>query len=96
MGCFSINWIESMLINLVWIIAIISIVKLLVPFLAGLIGGTIGPLVAQIVSIICWAVVAVFVIIVIFSLLQCLVGGGGLTLFPLPRMLKLLTEHDET
>lgn len=61
------------------VIAIVSIIKLLVPYLMGLIG---IPLVAQIINIVLWAVVAIMCVYIIFALIGCLVGGGGLMHFP--------------
>jgi hypothetical protein len=79
MGCFSLGWIEQLCIWLIIVIAIVSIIKLLVPFLAGLIG---FPIVAQIINIVLWAVVAIMCVYIIFALISCLIGGMH---FPVPR-----------
>lgn len=79
MSCFSLGWIEQLCIWLIMVIAIVAIIKLLVPYLTSLIG---IPIVAQIVNILLWAVVAIMACYVIFALLGCLVGGGGLMHFP--------------
>ena len=79
MGCFSLAWIEQLCIWLIMVIAIVSIIKLLVPYLLGLIG---IPLVGQIINIILWAVVAIMCVYIIFTLIGCLVGGGGIMHFP--------------
>ena len=62
------------------ICALVAIIKLLVPLLTGMIG---IPIVAQIINIVLWAVVAIMCVYIIFALLSCLLGaGGGLIHFP--------------
>jgi hypothetical protein len=81
--CFSLEWIETLLIWLVIVVAIVAILKLLVPWIFAQIGGNpTGPLMA-IVNIFIWAVIAIFVIYIVFALISCLLGmGGGFSLFP--------------
>ena len=80
MGCFSLGWIEQLCIWLIIVTAVIAIIKLLVPYLTGLIG---VPIVAQIINIVLWAVVAIMCVYIIFALISCLIGsGGGLLHFP--------------
>ena len=81
MSCLSLGFIEQLLVWLIIVLAIVAIIRLLVPFLTSLIG---FPIVGQIVEIILWAVVAIMVIYVIFALLSCLIGGGP-TALHLPR-----------
>ncbi|HZS57558.1 MAG TPA: hypothetical protein VFA65_24370 [Bryobacteraceae bacterium] len=76
--CFSLGWLEQLLVWLVIVVAIIMILKLVVPWVAAQLG---IPIIAQVLSIILWAVVLIFVIYFVFALLSCL-GGGGLPLFP--------------
>jgi hypothetical protein len=80
MGCFSLGWVEQLCIDLVIICAIIAIIKLLIPLLVGLLstfmpGG--AAIIGQILMIVLWAIVCIFVIYIIFGLLSCLVGSGG-------------------
>ena len=80
MSCLSLAFLEQLCIWLIVVIAIVSIIKLLVPFLTGLIG---FPIVGQILNIILWAIVAILCVYIIFALLSCLLGsGGGLMHFP--------------
>jgi len=80
MSCFSLGFIEQLCIWLIVVGALIAIIRLLVPFLTNLIG---IPLVAQIINIVLWAVVAIMCVYIIFALLSCLLGsGGGLMHFP--------------
>ncbi len=85
MGCFSLGWLEQVLINLVIICAIIAILKLLVPLLVGLLSPLMGggaAVIGQIITIVLYAIVAIFVIYIVFGLIQCLVGSGGFSLIP--------------
>ena len=77
--CFSIGFLEGLLIDLIWIAAIIAIIRILVPWLAAFVG--FGPPIVQIFNIILWAIVAVWVVYLIFGLLSC-VAGSGLGIFP--------------
>jgi hypothetical protein len=80
MSCLSLGFIEQLCIWLIVVIAIVSIIKLLVPFLTGMIG---IPIVGRIINIILWAIVAILCVYIIFALLACLLGsGGGLMHFP--------------
>lgn len=75
--CFSLPWLEQLLVWLVIVVAVIMVLKLVVPWVAAQLG---VPIVAQVLNIILWAVVLIFVIYFCFALLSCL--GGGLPLFP--------------
>jgi hypothetical protein len=70
MGCFSLAWIEQLLIWLVVIAAVFALVRLVVPAFLPPFGATI----VQLLNIILWAIVAIAVIILIFDLLSCAVG----------------------
>ena len=76
--CFSLGWLEQLLVWLVIVAAVIMILKLVVPWVASQLG---IPIIAQVLGIILWAVIIIFVIYFCFALLSCL-GGGGLPLFP--------------
>jgi hypothetical protein len=79
MGCFSLQWLEQFLVYCIVVGAIIAIIRLLVPWVLDQLG---IPLIAQVINIVLWAVVAIFVIYICFALISCLVGGGGLSLLP--------------
>lgn len=68
------GFLEGLLIDLVWIAVIVGIIRILVPWLAGLVG--FGPPIVQIVNLILWGIVTVWVIYLIFGLLSCLAGSG--------------------
>lgn len=79
--CFSVEWIERVLIWLVVIGAVIAVVRLLLPQVMANFGAA-GALVLQILNIVIWAIVLIAIIIFAFDLLGCL---GGSSLFRLPR-----------
>ncbi len=76
MGCFSLAWLEQMLVWLVIVGAIIAVIRLLVPWVLAQVG---IPIVGQVVNIILWAVIVILIIYLCFALLGCL-GGGHLGL----------------
>lgn len=76
MSCFSLPAIESALIWLVVVCVIVGIVKILVPWILSLAGIGIDGNVARIINLIIIAVCIIAVIIVVFWLLQCALGGG--------------------
>jgi len=77
--CFSLDWIMHLLIFLVCVGAVVAIVKLLLPMVMGPLG-PMGALILQILWIILWAAVLIFIIYFAFELLACLFGGSGLSL----------------
>lgn len=80
MPCFSIGWVETLIIDLIVICAVVAIIKLLVPLLVSLLSGIMGSgaaIVGQILMILLWACVCIFICYIIFGLLGCLFGMGG-------------------
>lgn len=82
MGCFSLGWFEQICIYLVFVCAIIAVIKLLLPIVAGMLPAPASGVVVGIINIICWVIVAVLCIYIIFGLLSCLVGSGGFGIMP--------------
>jgi hypothetical protein len=78
MACFSLPWLEQICIYVVIVMAIVSVIKLLLPYIG-------IPIIAQIIGIILWAFVAILVIYIVFGLLSCLMGGGGMGSLMPPR-----------
>jgi hypothetical protein len=76
--CFSLGWLEQLLVWLVVVAAVIMILKLIVPWVASQIG---VPIIGQVLNIVLWAIVVIMVIYICFALLSCL-AGGGLPLLP--------------
>lgn len=76
--CFSIGWLEQLLVWLIIVCAVVAVLRLIVPWVAAQLG---VPVIAQVLNIILWAIICIFVIYFCFALLAC-VGGGGMPLFP--------------
>ena len=76
--CFSIGWLEQLLVWLIIVCAVVAVLRLIVPWVAAQLG---VPVIAQVLNIILWAVICIFVVYFCFALLAC-VGGGGMPLFP--------------
>ena len=74
--CFSLPWLEALLIWIVVVCAIVGILKLLLPFILTQLGVGGGIIVAAI-NIVIWAIIAIFVIYICFDLISCL-GGAHL------------------
>ncbi len=74
--CFSLAAIENFLIWLVVVCVIVGVLKILVPWILSLAGFGVDSTVSRIINIIVLGIVIVGVIIVVFWLLECLLGGG--------------------
>jgi hypothetical protein len=73
MPCFTLGFLEQLIVWLIVVGAIIACIKLLVPWVTTV---TNMPVVGQVIMIILWAIVAIMVVYIIFGLLGCLVGAG--------------------
>lgn len=79
--CFSLAWVEQLLVWLVVVCAIVALIRLIIPWVTAQLG--IGGIIVQAINIVLWAFVTIMVIYFIFALIQCLIGaGGGFPLFP--------------
>lgn len=80
--CFSMDWIMQLLIWAVIVIAIVAILKLLIPYILSMLGSG-GALIMSVINILLWAVVAIFIIYLCFAIISCLMSmGGGMPLIP--------------
>lgn len=79
MSCFSLAWLEQVLVWLIIVGAIIAILRLVIPWVLDQVG---IPMVGAVLNIILWAIICIIVIWIIFALLSCLSGMGGVGLFP--------------
>jgi len=68
--CFSAVWLVALLVRLVILVAVIMLVRLLLPYLLSLIGVA-GGVIMQAINIIIWAVVLIAAIWLTFDLLSC-------------------------
>lgn len=75
--CFSLSWLEDLLIWIVILACVIGVLQLLIPWVFSMVGISLGPLPA-IIRMVVIAIVVIAVIIFVFSLLGCL--GPGLHL----------------
>jgi hypothetical protein len=75
--CFSLGWLQQILIYLVVIGAIFAIIKLVVP-LALTHFGAAGGVLAQIINILMWAFIVILIIYIAFAVISCLMGSGGI------------------
>lgn len=79
MTCFSLPCVEHLLVQLVILAAVVMIIRLVVPWLLGLIGDALGgaaDIVARAINIVLWAAVVIFVIVLCFDLVTCLIGSA--------------------
>lgn len=79
--CFSWMWLQQLFVWLVIVGAIFAILRLLVPYVLSQLGAS-GGIIAQVINIVLWAIIAIAVIYICFALISCL--GGGI-MPPLPR-----------
>jgi hypothetical protein len=77
-GCFSLEGIKDFLIWLVLVCLVVALLRLLLPILLGWLGVVLSPLILRIINMIIVAVVLIFLIIVIFDLAECFLGGAGM------------------
>lgn len=76
--CFSALWLAALLVRLVIIVAVVLLVRLLLPYLLSLIGVA-GGVIMQAINIIIWAVVLIAAIWLTFDLISC----AGILTFPM-------------
>ena len=79
--CFSLGWLEQLLVWIVIVCAVVAIIRLLVPFILAQLGAGGGVIMAAL-NIVMWAVICIFVIYVCFALISCLGGMGNMSLLP--------------
>lgn len=80
--CFTLGWLEQLIVWLIVVGAIVACIKLLIPWLDSVTG---VPIIGQILMIVLWTIVAIVIVTIIFGLLSCLMGGTGSFGFPHPR-----------
>jgi hypothetical protein len=73
MGCFSLGFWENICIWIVVIMAVWSLIQLLLPYATQFLPA----IIVAIIRIVLWLIVAIIAIKIIFSLLECLLGGAG-------------------
>jgi hypothetical protein len=76
MTCITLDFIKTIFIWIVILGALVSLVNLLLPLVLGPLG-TAGSTIIAALRIIVWAIVAIFVIVIVFDLMGCLLGVAG-------------------
>ncbi len=79
MACFSLAYLEQLLVYLVIVGGVIALLKLLLPYVLNLLGVA-GGVIMQAINILIAVILAIFVIYFVFTIIGCLTGGGGLHL----------------
>jgi len=74
MPCLSLGFLETLIVYVIVIAAIVAVIKLLLPPLDSF--SPLGIPLGRIVMIILYAVIAIVIIYIIFALLACLLGAG--------------------
>jgi len=72
--CFSLAWFVQMLVILVIICGVLAILRLWVFPMMGSVDGRIPAT----INVVIWVVVSIFVIYVLFDLVACALGAGGM------------------
>lgn len=77
--CFSLAWFEHFIVMCIIVGVAILLLKLLIGFIAPKIGlgGAVLNFVVQALTIILWAVVCIALVVFVFGLISCLLGGAG-------------------
>ncbi len=78
MACFTLAFLEQLIVYAIVVAAIVGVLQLLIPWLSSVT----WPIIGQIIKIILWAIVAIVIVYLIFALLSCVIGGVP---FHLPR-----------
>lgn len=81
--CLSVAYLFTLFIWLVIVGAIYAIIRLVVPAVLANFGGP-GTLLASVINIVLWAILLIAVLYIVWGLVECLFGAGGLSLHP-PR-----------
>jgi hypothetical protein len=74
MSCLNLAFLENLIVWVIIVAAIVAVIKLLLPPLNSF--TPFGIPLGQIVMIILYAIIAILIVYLIFSLLACLLGSG--------------------
>jgi small-conductance mechanosensitive channel len=73
MGCFTLQWLQQVLVYCIVLGAVYAILKLLIPLALS----NFPPIVGQVAGIILWAIIAIIIVYICFALISCLLSMGG-------------------
>lgn len=82
--CMSVGFFFAFCIWLVLIVCGYLLIKLILPRLLAQLGGP-GTLLAQALNIILWGAMMILVLYILWDLVECLIGSGGVKMPALPR-----------
>lgn len=74
MACFTLGFLEQLIVWIIIVAAIVACIKLLLPPLTSF--APFGIPLGRIVEIILYAIIAILIVYLIFGLLACLLGSG--------------------
>ncbi len=74
--CFGLAWVESLILWLIIVGAVVAILRILLPMALSFIGAPAGTIM-QIINIAIWAFIAVAIVIFAFDLIGCLWHVGS-------------------
>lgn len=84
--CFSMEWLEHLLILAVIVVAVVAILQIIISYVlakitpSGLFADAIS-IISQVIKIVIWAIIIIFVIYFVFEMISCLWSiSGGLSL----------------
>jgi hypothetical protein len=71
--CFSLAWVEQLLIYVIVFAVVVGILRLLLPYILGALGAG-GSVIAGAINLVLWGAIAIFVVVFCFDLISCLGG----------------------
>jgi hypothetical protein len=82
--CFTAGWAEQLIIWIIEVIALIMIIRLVLPWAVSFFA--LPGIVVSIINVVLWAIIAIVGVIIIFDLFSCILGSGGGGFSILPRV----------
>jgi hypothetical protein len=87
--CFTLEWLEHLLILAVVVISIVAILQLIINYVlakitpSGMFADAIS-IISQVIKIVIWAIIIIAIIYFCFAMISCLwsYAGGGFSLMP--------------
>jgi hypothetical protein len=82
--CFGLQWFENLIILIIIVCAVVALLRLLISFVIPKlgVGAEVVSFIVRALTIVIWAIVCIALVYFVFSLIQCLLGGG----ISLPRL----------
>ncbi len=79
MACFSLGFLENLLIWFIIVCFIVAVIRLVIPAVLSMAGAPPGAgVVMTVLGWLIWTIVAIYVLIFVFDLIACATGSGGL------------------